>query len=285
MHKPQERKNRIVEDVERIAALEMKMTVFNNERSLSHLETKLTATKMGGATLLMDRQSPQSSYYNRVIGFGPAEAERLPDILRHYGTANIVPCFDMTPDKQSGAVAEALSSQGFVPRLQLVFLKRELEPETGPGPRNQGEAGVPALSVRRVATPEEAKRFIALIGRSNGGAAKLDEQGIERKCRYFCRDDFQNFVAYADEDPAAMGSLFIRGEEGYVANDFTFPDYRGQGLQTALIRHRLQAAAALELKRVYVDVEFGTASHRNMLKAGFEQVYMNTFWMKSAIEE
>ncbi|RRJ64209.1 GNAT family N-acetyltransferase [Paenibacillus oralis] len=277
MHNSHERKSRILRDVERIAALELKLTVFNNERSLSHLETKLTAARMGGATLLMDRQSPQSSYYNRVIGFGPAEVEQLPDILRYYGAENIVPCFDMTPDKQSSAVAGALASQRFVPRLQLVFLKQELE--------SGADFALPRVSIRRVATPEEAKRFIALIGRSKGGGIELDEHGIERKCRYFCRDDFQNFVAYMDEEPAAMGSLFIRGEEGYVANDFTFPDFRGQGLQTALIRHRLQVAEALRLKTVYTDVEFGTASHQNMLKAGFEQVYMNTFWMKSVIEE
>ncbi|MGG6314542.1 GNAT family N-acetyltransferase [Paenibacillus macerans] len=78
--------------------------------------------------------------------------------------------------------------------------------------------------------------------------------------------------------------MFIRGEEGYLANDFTFPDYRGRGAQTALIRHRLEAARSLGLSRLYTDVEFATVSHANMLKCGFRNIYMNAFWMKSALE-
>ncbi|MCT2197279.1 GNAT family N-acetyltransferase [Paenibacillus sp. p3-SID1389] len=124
----------------------------------------------------------------------------------------------------------------------------------------------------------------SLIEQSRGGdGSALDEGMVKRKIRYYYRDDFQNFVAYLGGEPAGMGSLFMRGDTGYLANDFTFPAYRKRGIQTALIRHRLQTARELGLKRVYTDVEFASASHANMLKCGFELVYVNTFWMKMAL--
>lgn len=63
----------------------------------------------------------------------------------------------------------------------------------------------------------------SLIEQSRGGdGSALDEGMVKRKIRYYYRDDFQNFVAYLGGEPAGMGSLFMRGDTGYLANDFTF---------------------------------------------------------------
>lgn len=128
-------KNRILADVKRIVSLELEMTKFNNERSLTVKDHHLTVSQVGSTTLLMDLGMPESSYYNR--------------------------------------------------------------------------------------------------------------------------------------------------NNGYAANDFTFPAFRGKGCQTALIRHRLSMASSLGLDRVFADVEFGTTSHANMLKTGFQTVFINTFWLKN----
>ncbi|WP_059046760.1 GNAT family N-acetyltransferase [Paenibacillus rubinfantis] len=276
----------VLADVERMIYLETELTKFNHERSLYLAESHLNVTQIGGTTLLMDQLSPQSSYYNRVIGFGPADLERLPDILESYGAAGIDLCFDMSPDRQTGEVAGALAAQGFVPRLQLAFLKQELNGESlESGEANRFPSSV-EIHISRVSNEREAVSFIGLIERSRGeDAPALEEAIIRQKSRYFYREDFHNFVASIGGESAGMGSLFVRGDTGYLANDFTFPDFRGRGVQTALIRHRLQTAESLGLKRVYTDVEFASGSHANMLRCGFELVYMNTFWMKSVLPQ
>ncbi|MNL57001.1 Acetyltransferase (GNAT) family protein [compost metagenome] len=76
-----------------------------------------------------------------------------------------------------------------------------------------------------------------------------------------------------------MGSLFLNGGEGYLANDYTFPDYRGKGYQLSLLKHRLAEAVRLGVKTVYTDVEFGSVSHANMERVGFKTAYLNTYWM------
>lgn len=46
-----------------------------------------------------------------------------------------------------------------------------------------------------------------------------------------------------------MGSLFISGTDWYLANDFTFPEFRGKGSQTAVIHHLVQVAKELGLQQ------------------------------------
>ncbi|MNW12743.1 hypothetical protein D3C71_2105090 [compost metagenome] len=72
----------------------------------------------------------------------------------------------------------------------------------------------------------------------------------------------------------------MNGDEGYIANDYTFEAYRGKGCQRTLLRQRLSDAAKLGVKQVYTDVVFGSASHGNMEKAGFKIVFLTTFWIK-----
>ncbi|MFD1175089.1 GNAT family N-acetyltransferase [Paenibacillus puldeungensis] len=272
-------KNPILADVKRIVTLELEMTKFNNERSLTAKEHHLTVSQVGSTTLLMDLGMPESSYYNRVIGFGLSDLERLSDIVGIYEAVNIAPCFDMTPDMQHSRVAQALSDHGYVPQLQLAYLQAELLNAKDQIWQVKESLGS-TLSISRVSSQSEAKQFIDLVARSHQGM-ELTEKLIEQKSRYYYRDDFQNFVAYIGQEPAALASLFIHGNNGYAANDFTFPAFRGKGCQTALICHRLSTASRLGLDRVFADVEFGTTSHANMLKAGFQNVFINTFWLKN----
>lgn len=271
-------KNRVLADVERIVALELEMTQFNNLRSLTVKDHHLEVRQVGGTTLLMDRGMPESSYYNRVVGFGIEDLTLLPDLLKIYEDEKLTPCFDMTPDRQHSKVAQALSGQGYVPRLQLAYLQAELN--AAEHPFWNGELERTDLSILRVSTQDEAKQFIEWVAQYNHGI-ELSEELIERKSGYYCLEHFQNFVAYIGNEPAALASLFIHGKDGYAANDFTFPAFRGKGCQTALIRHRLRTASRLGLDRVIADVEFGTTSHANMLKAGFQNVFINTFWLKN----
>ncbi|WP_435922234.1 GNAT family N-acetyltransferase [Paenibacillus sp. DYY-L-2] len=265
--------NRILAEVERIVSLEMELTRFNALRALSPEDKKLEVLKMGSASLLLDPASPQSTYYNRVIGLGPGDLDKLPEIMNLYGRHGISPCIDMTPDKQSGEVAEALSALGYVPRLQLAFLSLEVDRATVIKDEQSRSFRLDPVTL------DNAEEYLGMIARSNGGM-RLEEDVIGRKKGYFCKPEFRNWIVRSGEEPAAMGSLFIRGEEGYIANDFTFPQFRGGGYQTALIRERIRTAKATGLTRLYADVEFGSVSHHNMLKAGFHTVFVNSFWIK-----
>jgi GNAT superfamily N-acetyltransferase len=256
--------------VNEIEKIEIELTVFNSKRALASLEKKLEIIQIGDCILLKDKVSPQSIYYNRVKGFSPTDLDRLDQMIEIYEQDQITPCFDLAPNDVNYDLAKALSNKGFFSAEQLAFL--QISPgKTKIVPQHQ-------FQIIQV-TEENAEEFIILIGLSNGFT--YEAELIKQKSEYFYSPNFKNYIAYIGDQPAGMGSLFISGNKGYIANDYTFPDFRGKGLQTALIHHRLEVAKDLDLEMVYTDVEFGSTSHNNMVKTGFQLVYVNSFWMRN----
>lgn len=252
--------------VNHIERMEIELTRLNASRSLVAVERQLEVKTVGTVTLLRDSTDPSSVYYNRIKGFGPQMLAELDELLSYYPGA--APCFDMSPDHMTEEVTRALCKKGFFPAEQLVFMVMH--------PSLEG-LETPAFQFERV-TEETAEEFIEWIGKSAGGM-EMTRQMIERSKEYFYRADFMNYMLRIDGEPAAMGSLFLHEAEGYLANDYTFPAYRGKGCQSSLIKHRLAEAARLGVKAVYTDVEFGSASHANMERAGFRTAFLNTYWM------
>ncbi|WP_163103371.1 GNAT family N-acetyltransferase [Peribacillus alkalitolerans] len=256
-------------EVERIEKLELALTVFNSKRALSMPDKNLTIKRVGNCTSLMDTASPNSIYYNRIKGFGIADADKIDEILDTYYTKGINPCFDMIPTHIDLEVSKALAAKGYYCAEQLVFLGIE------PYEYGHQADGIEIVNV----SEENVVEFLNLISQSQEGIG-FKEEIVKSKARYFIEPRFQNFIAYIGHEAIGMGSLFIEGDEGYIANDFTFPSHRGRGVQKALLHHRLQIAQKLGLRKVFTDVEFGTISHDNMVKLGFQTIYMNSFWMK-----
>jgi GNAT superfamily N-acetyltransferase len=256
--------------VNKIEKIEMELTAFNSKRALASSEKKLEIIQVGNSNLLKDKVSPQSIYYNRVKGFSPTDLDKLDQIIQIYEQDQITPCFDMTPNHINYDVAIALAKKGYFPAEQLAFLR--IHP-------SQMKPALHKFKIIQV-TEDNTEEFIKLISLSTG--LTYEDELIKQKSEFFYSPNFKNYIAYIGEKPAGMGSLFICGNEGYIANDYTFPDFRGKGLQTALIHHRLEVAKEMELEMVYTDVEFGSTSHNNMVKIGFLLVYVNSFWMRDS---
>ena len=54
----------------------------------------------------------------------------------------------------------------------------------------------------------------------------IDASVINRKAPYFYKPNFLNFISYNGGKVAGIGSIFINGKEGYIANNYTFDDFR-----------------------------------------------------------
>ncbi|WP_028608554.1 hypothetical protein [Paenibacillus harenae] len=252
--------------LEQIEKIELELTKLNASRALVPVERQLEVFRIGSSILLRDQTDPTSNYYNRIKGFSPQDLPALDKLLSYY---NDTLCFDMTPNNMKEEVTRALSEREFIPVEQLVFMF------TTPSIRMELTSEFDIETV----TEHSAEEFIQWIELSKGGM-EITEEMIARSKAYFYRPDFINYMLRIDGNPAAMGSLFLHGQEGYIANDYTFNRYRGRGCQLALLKQRLSDAVKLGLKNVYTDVEFGSVSHGNMEKVGFKTAYLNTFWIK-----
>jgi GNAT superfamily N-acetyltransferase len=263
--------NQLGERVRKIEEMELELAVFNAKRSLVQMDKNLQVKKIGNSTLLIEPIVPKSIYHNRVKGFGVNDLDKLDEIINEYASKNIIPCFDMTPNHLNVEVARALSNKGFLCTEHLAFL--EAKPYVD-GEWNQ------EIRILKV-TEDNVDQLMESISLSTGGIGK---EILERKKVYFYQPHFINYLAYIGDVIVGRASLFIHEDEGYLANDFTYAPFRGKGCQTALIYHRIREAREMGISTLYTDVEFGSTSHNNMLKIGFETVFINSFWVRDRVE-
>lgn len=80
------------------------------------------------------------------------------------------------------------------------------------------------------------------------------------------------FVATYEGVPAGAASLMVGGEAAYLGGASTLPDYRGNGIQTALLQARLAYARSLGIGLGLCECLVGSQSQRNQERAGFKVV-------------
>ena len=211
---------------------------------------------VGGWTALGCSQLPRHPWLNRIVGGGPGLEDAL-DALAGAGIAQ-------AQVTVAGDVPAELLRRGFVagrPLLRLVA----------------PAGGDPPLSVFRldVVGPERADDVVAValagfgLGLAAWWRAPLGRPG------------WTQVVAYDGDEPVAAGGLHVAGSTGWVGAAATVPHARGRGAQTALLALRLRLAAEQGAERVCVTTDRGSASLRNLERAGFRASAQAVPWAGS----
>lgn len=92
--------------------------------------------------------------------------------------------------------------------------------------------------------------------------------------------DWRLYLARIDGKPAAAAKLFLHDGVGYFADASTRPEFRGRGLQSALLRHRAMEAAQAGAELTYSQAAFGSTSHRNMERIGLRVLHTRAIWTR-----
>jgi GNAT superfamily N-acetyltransferase len=90
---------------------------------------------------------------------------------------------------------------------------------------------------------------------------------------YYTSAEFENYFALLDGQLAASASIFLCEGIAWLSNATTLEPYRNRGCQSALLRRRIERAEQLACDTVFTDAVYGSTSHRNILRAGFELAY------------
>lgn len=88
------------------------------------------------------------------------------------------------------------------------------------------------------------------------------------------------WLARVEGEPAGGAALLVDDGLALFAGDATLPAFRGRGVQTALIRARLAAAAPLGCDLAVACTQPGTTSQRNFERLGFRVVYARTLMLR-----
>ena len=128
----------------------------------------------------------------------------------------------------------------------------------------------PDLEIR-VATVEETRAWYEWTG-AGGDWAEPDGVAF-MTIRCALKDGSQLYLAWRDGQPIGGGGLEIHDGLASLIADDTLPAYRGQGVQGALLRARLEAAAEAGCDLAMVHTRPGSGSERNVLRSGFQLAY------------
>ncbi len=99
---------------------------------------------------------------------------------------------------------------------------------------------------------------------------------------YFHQPNCTCFIARIDGEAAGGAAVFINGTLAILGAASTLPKFRGRGLQTDLLRCRLNFAASRNCELAAVTTLPGTVSQRNVQRQGFQMVYARTKFMRNS---
>jgi ribosomal protein S18 acetylase RimI-like enzyme len=225
--------------------------------------------------------------FNHVAGLTARAADQLADLARWYAGHGMPLRADVTPAQASPELLAALTAHGLSQTGFYAGLYTEATPAAvpgagpgaGPGAAPGAVAGEHDHIQLDAADPEEfAQIYVQGFGfpAHRRAAMAVSVQVLAG------RQDTSFYRARIGAQTAGVGLLFLSGRVGYLATAATLPEYRGRGLQTALIRHRLHAASLAGCDLLVGHAAAGSGSQRTMERCGLRLAYTKATWSTSA---
>lgn len=213
----------------------------------------------------------QSSLGNRVIGAGPGDEANLALALEFLGTRVPRLRVDVSPLHTSKFFLDHLHALGFKMRGFQVALFGEVTSAVWDLP-----SGVELV---RVSSEQEAAVVAELypVGFDLPGWDNFSRDLISAMWR---RPQWRVYLALVDGTPAGMATLYVADGVGCLESACTLPQFRGRGVQTALIRQRLADAAGAGCDLVVSQTGSGTVSQHNMERCGLRVAYSKAEFYK-----
>jgi hypothetical protein len=225
--------------------------------------------EVGGVYAMFDgAASPLTQTFGLGIFDRIRDAE-LDRIESFFGERN-APTFHEVSSFAPPDILNLLSARGYAPIDASTVL---VLPTTR---RSQGDDG--PVTVRAIGA-EESALWIRVA--AQGWRAESEALGafIEDMGAVMVRArGVHAFVADLDGETIAAGTLVISNGVALLAGASTIPAGRRRGAQRALLRARLECAAALGIDLAMLVAQPGSASQRNALRQGFRPVYLRSKW-------
>ncbi|MBU5444069.1 GNAT family N-acetyltransferase [Paenibacillus sp. MSJ-34] len=222
----------------------------------------------GNALCLYSRTMPWPTF-NTVKGIGGGDLEYLDRIIHFYRTRDRKAQFEIVPSREDRNLLEALSERGF---YQSGFHTSLYIEPTENADDNRDRIAIHELR------EDQFDLYATIHCRGTG----LTDDGIpyvaENNKVLYNRPGWKFYIAYMDENPAAVGVMYIKDRIASLTFAATLPEYRNQGLQQTLLQRRIREAKRNGCKLAVSQCAFLSQSHRNMERAGMKIGYIRTTW-------
>jgi GNAT superfamily N-acetyltransferase len=230
--------------------------------------------ELGGMQASIVRDLPDVPVLNLVLGAAEAGEDDLAEIVT-WAEGRVSPCVPVTPALAGSGAAEAwLLGHGFQPAYAWMKFVRDPHPPRFPTPDGVevvelaagGEAPFGAIAATGFGMPAWAADFFAHLPG---------------------REGWRCYVARVGGEAQACAAMLVEDGIAEFGVAATLEQARGRGCQTALLHRRIRDAAAAGCHTLFVETgervpDRPSASYRNILRAGFEEVYLRPNWQRNS---
>ncbi|CZR54581.1 uncharacterized protein PAC_04465 [Phialocephala subalpina] len=217
---------------------------------------------------------------NHIVSYGmagPVSTEDLAKAEEWYTEIGVdFTEIDLCPHADASAIqvlnSRGYSVNGFINQYARALTDEDLE-----------EAEVPGMTILRLPA-DRAHEFpaMSLAGYKDNGRLPLLLETLGRIAVF--REDTSLYFAMVDGKVAgSAGMALIKTSKGGVAHmyiDSTLPEYRGRGIQAALLKARMADARKAGYDLASVGARPQNGSSRNIERAGFSLAYAKTTFVK-----
>lgn len=226
----------------------------------------------GSATALLASNLPIQDF-NRVYGFTPEDVDLLEEIKSFYLNQPSTISFgiEVIPSSCTTEMLNRLADAGF----QQTGFHTALY-----GIPNENYSATPvsdAVLVREV-IPQELpimeQTFIDALELPFRSRLEL----VENLPYLYEHPDWRLFLGFVHEKPAGFALFHLQENIASFALAATTPEYRGNGLQTAFLQARMQAALDAKASMLVAQASFGSISMRNLQRFGMRVAFTKAFW-------
>lgn len=227
----------------------------------------VTVERFGATVALACETLPDLDFVNTVHGLDPSEAGRVDEVTVFYRRLGLRGWAEVAPVPGAETTMEGLTSAGWA---QTAFwCSFHGAPQALPMP-----AGVDVGEATAAEMPEFARIHL------DGHEVPDDDRAAAEAAvqRWYGRPGWRMYLARVDGVAAASAALTVDGGLGYLANAATVPAMRRRGCQAALLGRRIADAAAAGCDTVASLAEFGSASQRNLERAGLRVAFTQAVW-------
>ena len=227
----------------------------------------VTIEPFGGAVALACSTLPDLDFVNTVHGLDPGEPKQIDDVTAFYRGLGLCGWAEVAPAPEADVLMERMTSAGWA---QTGFwCSFHGAPRALPVP-----AGVDVAEAAEADMPEFARIHL------DGHEVPDDDRNAAEAAvqHWYGRPGWRMYLARVDGVAAASAALTVDAGLGYLANAATVPGMRRRGCQAALLARRIADAAAAGCDTVASLAEFGSASQRNLERAGLRVAFTQAVW-------
>jgi GNAT superfamily N-acetyltransferase len=228
-------------------------------------ELELAVLDLGGGAAFSIGARPKALLFNRVLGLEDDTA--LQKLEEWFGSRR---CTFVVSVRPGAELERALAERGYSRGSALMKFRRGVE---------QSRPLETSLRVEQL-SGDRAAEYGAVTAEVFGAEPPQNRwlAALATRARWAC------FGAFDGDRLVGTGAAHFDGALGWLGAGGTLPDARGRGAQSAILAARIRAAADAGVRMLATETVNrvdGVAgpSFRNVVRAGFEEVYVQQWWV------